>query len=333
MPIKDHLNNEVALSVAVTPDGLSAKSKGRFLAAVDRLAGNLVDQMNAPLERRTAVKRAETEVNVEYVEALGRELITRLKDKAFAERALKQHLGHILREQENKDAVISKTVEQLRLSPPSVEPPDAPEVISEEFMSRFEGYARTAGTEELRAKWAGVLATEIRAPGTISSKVMRVVDEVDAATARLFQELCKHSAGNMVPIPLCGGLNFTEIKMLSDSGLIYDPGITGHLRVGSKAETKGGQEVWIWGVGTAAIGIIPRTTGLALPDIVDTIQNAEGSPGLCIYLLTRAGEAISSIFPPNDNERAQRLKEHLSSVLPDCAVVRYVEIAGELQEA
>jgi hypothetical protein len=48
----DHLDKETSVVVDLTPTGVTAKAKSRFVAAIDRLCGNAVELANTSMENR-----------------------------------------------------------------------------------------------------------------------------------------------------------------------------------------------------------------------------------------------------------------------------------------
>ena len=57
----EHLDKETSVAVDLTPTGVTAKAKSRFVAAVDRLCGNAVELVNTQMERRISRDRAAIE--------------------------------------------------------------------------------------------------------------------------------------------------------------------------------------------------------------------------------------------------------------------------------
>ncbi|ULJ72956.1 DUF2806 domain-containing protein [Rhizobium gallicum] len=164
---EDHLSGETSLSVEFTENGIKAAAKSRAIAAVERLVGNVADLGNAWIEGVTTRQRAKNEGERQLIEAAARYGIERMgQDQDFAERAFGNHFRKVASQQLNKDAVVAEALNDLRSQPPSnVESTSGPNEISDEFMSRFEGYAEGATTEQLRERWGRILAGEIQETG------------------------------------------------------------------------------------------------------------------------------------------------------------------------
>lgn len=104
---EDHLDKETSVSAELTPTGVKASAKSRFVAAVDRLGGNLVELLNTPIEAKTSEKRALAEGRIRAINAITELGLDRLKtDPAFAERAVHSHLTTVFARQSRRRRVI-----------------------------------------------------------------------------------------------------------------------------------------------------------------------------------------------------------------------------------
>ena len=50
-----------------------------------------------------------------------------------------------------------------------------------DFMARFQRYAEDACTDRLRERWGNVLAHEIKNPGSLTHRDLRLIDEAESA--------------------------------------------------------------------------------------------------------------------------------------------------------
>jgi hypothetical protein len=295
----DHLETETSVSVDLTETGITAKAKSRFVAAVDRLGGNLLELANAPLERRVAKQRAISAGEVKLLEAVTAYGIEKLQhDPEFAGRAIGRYFDRVFQKQVNKDQVLLEALEDLRHDPPSEAASTAGKTeLEEEFLNRFEQYAEGASTEQLRQKWGRVLSAEIRAPGTFSVKVLRTVDEIDAQTAKSFEEVCEPSFNNVILKCLSGKLEFGRQAQLVMAGLLIDPGLAGHIAHYVEGKNDQGIELWVFRAADRAVSF-PKGTPIPPNDSDSTgpVIDADGKPSIPVYLLTDAGAAIAEIF-------------------------------------
>ena len=295
----DHLDTETSVSVDLTETGITANAKSRFVAAVDRLGGNLLELANAPLERRIAKQRAISAGEVKLIEAVTAYGIEKLQhDPEFARRAVGQYFDRVFQKQVNKDQVLLEALENLRHDPPSEAASTGGKTeLGEEFLNRFEQYAEGASTEQLRQKWGRVLSAEVRAPGTFSVKVLRTVDEIDAETAKSFEDVCELSFANLIPKCLSGKLEFGRQTQLAMAGLLIDPGIAGHIAQYGDGKDSQGNELWLFRAADRAVSF-PKGTPVPPndPNAMGPVIDADDRPSIPVYLLTDVGAAIAQIF-------------------------------------
>lgn len=310
MAKKDDSNSDISIAGRVAGWDASLRIKSRLVAAWDRLVGNRIDKQSLPLEREAAIKRAKAEQEVAIIRALGKRAIAKLaEDEELAERAMLQHFGAVLAAQRNVEAVVSGAADQLLLSPPKADMDSGPETISEEFSARLEGYARSASTSELREKWAGVLAAEIRIPGTISNKVMRIIDEIPQETASLFNHFCNDCIGNFVPMHLSGDIGYEKRKLLFRSELIDDANLLGPVVNFHENTDSNGLKIWALELGNFSIAI-KRDDNIRQHLQKDNfIVWGDSGPAIRVYALTEAGQTVASIVNRDELNAACRFAE------------------------
>lgn len=321
--MSDHLDRETSVSAEITVSGVRANSRSRFVAAVDRFGGNLVELVNAPMERRIARQRTIAASEAELIAAVTKFGIERLhSDPYFAERVAERHFTRVFEKQRNKDAVLREALEDLRHDQNNEAEIGGP--IDTQFLDRLEHYAEGASSEQLRQKWGRVLSGEIKRPGSFSAKAMRIVDELDGTTARLFESLCTQVFRNVAAKCLTGDLPFGDRKRLVLAGLIIDQGDLGHVSKFEEVATEQGRNLWLLNLGNRRSVSIPKNTELP-HDMTEPapIQAHKSSVAVPVYVLTEVGEAISSIFSPND--APARYVQKLRESLPNIEVVEYYQ--------
>lgn len=327
----DHLSNEISVSAELTPTGVKAAAKSRILSAIDRVVGGAIDRFTPKLEGPAALARSNNVREVRINDALTDKMVEMIHaDPALAERALERHLGSIGRRQENKEAVISLALEDLSQSPPNEDQNNAgPEALDDGFLNRFERVAEDATSDQLRERWARVLAAEIRQPGTFSAKVMRVVDEMDPTTASLFETTCKSRVGDALPKCLLPSLSFNELARLVTAGLLLDAATGGQLRVSTVGADNLGNPLHFLPFGDQVLGVSGQNPlpSLAYSDAAPVLVD-KGNPRVPIYLLTDAGHAISSILENEEEAAFTRLVEQVATALPDVELRTYVKLTA-----
>jgi hypothetical protein len=328
----DHLDKETSLSAEVTPTGVKAQAKSRLVAAIDRLAGNAAEWLNVRLEKGISKRRAQIEGERRLIEAAVQHGVDRLgHDSAFAERALRNHFENVFSEQENKDAVLNEAIEDLNREPPSdADAESGPNTVRQEFLDRFEMYARSASTEELRHRWGRVLAAEIRKPDTFSSKVLRVVDEIDTSTAQVFERVCRYRLADSLVKCLLGELSFDEHVSLISAGLMIDPGIAGHIKLFKEVKDRQGCDLQFLGSGSCGVSfpceaVISNQGNSKLAPII----KEEGQFGMPVYLLTDVGTQVSSILQNNEEVIIAEYADRLAEAIAPFEVRAYRGIGGQ----
>ncbi|PBC22063.1 MULTISPECIES: DUF2806 domain-containing protein [unclassified Mesorhizobium] len=323
---EDSQINNVSVSGELTETGIKASIMSRAVSAWDRLWGAKADKKRAPIDADIAETSALSEARVKMIQALGELGVDRLRsDPEFATRAMENFLPSLLRRQENKDAVLELAVEDLRQNPGSEQESQAgPAELNDAFLNRFERYAEDATDEQIRERWAKVLASEVRKPGTFSSKVLRVVDELDPSTAQLFERVCGFRMGNVIPKALSSNLAFVEAARLVSAGLLVEPGL-GQIRNSAELNDRNGVGLWFWVFGS--LGIAATKSG-DLRHEEGVIQINESKPAIPVYVLTDVGAAIASILPYNLADLTDQLSAKIASAMPESEIRRYILPAG-----
>lgn len=326
---EDHLDKETSLSVELTETGVKASAKSRAIAAFDRLCGNVSELVNIRMERKIFTERALIDGERKMIDAAVQKAVAKIGlDDDFARRVLESGLKASARTQLNKDGVMLEALQDLAATPPSEAQADkGPPELDPVFMDRFEQYAGGASTEELRARWGRVLAAEIRAPGTFSPKVLRATDELDGDTARLFESLMPFRAGEVLVEKLIPKLEFTDRLRLIHSGLIADPGLTGHIRMFGSFTDQAGQS-YATQFGPFIIGF---AKGLSFENGVpeSILKNHEGTPAFDVLILTDVGQALASILPSPDHARlTKKFVERMREALDPEQLRYWRQVAG-----
>lgn len=308
--------DDVSFTGELTETGMKVAARSRFVSAIDRLGGNVVDLLGSPIdgwnERRKA-KLAGEKLLIEAAAKFGVNELT--KDGEFATRVFANHFGKLAREQTNRDAVLEVAAEDLTSSARETGG-EGPAQLDEVFLDRFDAYAAQATTDALREKWGRILASEVRKPGTFSNKVMRVVDELAPETALLFEEVCKHRLSNVLPKCLTGELGYSQLTRLATAELIVDH-TAGQISNFQEVTSSTGEGLWLIPFENRAVAF-PR--GTTVPPIggSDTVSvfKGEKAPATPMYLLTDVGYAISTILDDHSDAAFDRYITRVRADIP-----------------
>lgn len=316
--------HEISIGGELTANGFKANVKSRWASAVDRLWGSKVDKKSIPIEAENAEVAAIAAGRVKMIETLSDLGVERLKsDPEFAARALENFLPSMLRKQENKDAVVELALEDLTAtSQHEEESMSGPETLGDMFLNRFERFAEEATTDEVREKWAKVLAAEIRKPNTFSGKVLRIIDEVEPTTAALFERVCAHHVDGVLLKATLGNLPFHEITALVEAELVVDP-VLGHIRQCREVTDSSGTRLWLFPLGRQAIALSVTSPPPDADKNGTKISDDSGKPALPIYILTDVGRALTSIVPSRTTDLIASAISELMNAAPRSEIRLY----------
>lgn len=317
----DPLNRDTHVAGELTETGLKASTNSRLLAAIDHLAGNAVDLLNLPLERRARLHRAKTDGEVRVIQALARSAAEQVQcDPQFAQLALEQHLDAIVRKQQNKEAVLIEAHEILKSETPSADTGDAEDQpLDEDWLNYFASYAEKATSENMRALWGRILSGEIRQPGAFSLTTLRIVSELSRETATTFQNLATVRIGSAALLNPSGK---TPRDMIHD---VLD------LQAAGLLKGSGGDGQWSQRV--------PVEDGVATMKFWDKLLYVEvADKGITqldipvLALLTKAGSELVSFLPLDVDATFEYLAEIIGSRASKISVhhVLHEAVGGEL---
>jgi len=91
-----------------------------------------------------------------------------------------------MKEQDNREIVVCKTIENIRLNPPESPPNETP---SDDWLNLFGKYAELATSEKMREHWAAILEGEIRRPGAFSFAALQLASVMDEKLARIIENI------------------------------------------------------------------------------------------------------------------------------------------------
>ncbi|PLP60440.1 hypothetical protein CYK37_04700 [Mesorhizobium loti] len=306
---------EISVSTELTETGIKASIKSRALSAWDRYWGSRADKRRSPIDAEIAEINAIANARVKIIDVLGDLGVDKLKhDPSFANRAVDAFLPSLLRRQQNKDAILDIALEDLRHNPGTDgQANEGPQKLDDGFLDRFERYAEDATDEQVRERWAKVLTSEIRKPGTFSIKVLRVIDEMDSDTARAFENVCQNRLTNVLPKALTDELSFATRYLLTTSELLLEPGF-GQVRKAAVVTDFDSNDWWFWPFGSIALAM--RKTANLPPHMANVLHIAEDKPALPTYVLTDVAQRIASILPDHSNDTIRALAKKLIAVAP-----------------
>jgi hypothetical protein len=209
---KDHLSNEIAIGAALDFENRSIKAsvRSRAISSFDRLVGAFFDVKTAVLEKEAdSIRNNKDDDGIPF-------LLTQEDriDAGIKERELRKLF--------NKIKVVEAALVDIKSS--AEESEDTDELMSEDWLNYFENHAENVSSEELRHLWARVLAGEIRKPRTFSLRTLRLISEIDAASAKSFESFVSDRIGDDRILKREGlkGAKLIEAIELEEAGLVQD---------------------------------------------------------------------------------------------------------------
>lgn len=326
------LDGEISATVELTETGAKGAIKSRMANALDWAAGTWIvskfQKRSLDSDERTAINDARLAFIRESKEiALGKIR----DDPDILAPFIKSQFGIDIQKSENRAAAVGYMIEDIKASPPTdKESADGPDTISPDILNRWGRYAEDASSEELRERWGRVLSSEIRRPGLLSPKLLRVIDEINTDTANLFDRLAKLSLDGSIPACLVPKLEFSERTLLVQADLIVDPGVGGHIRHVNKTTSPRGVIYNIFKFNKFALAW-DEAIQAELGDKNDALTKS--SKGVCIpiIVLTEVGKSLALVAGPNEEENFISLCEKVSDKLPKGKLLMFAEVDGDFK--
>jgi hypothetical protein len=191
---------------------------GDLAKPAEKLVEKIADAVGILYEPRRVKNQAKAEAEAERIKRL-----EHIRTE-FHERALIRLLNEELRNQENIDSVISKSLLHLK------ENAD-PEHIDNDLLAAFFEECKQVSTEEMQFLWGKLLAGEANSPGTFSKRTIKTVATLSSHEAELFSHVCRYvmTSGDSytsfiyepeAEIYAANGVGSSMLSRLSEIGLL-----------------------------------------------------------------------------------------------------------------
>jgi hypothetical protein len=297
---------ETAFSIL---DGASlpAPVRRNALKAFDQLCAAAFDIPVAYLEGFAQAKRAENVARADIIRKSGEQIASGLEiDPAYARAAATKFAQKIARERVALDQISSIAAAELKGRSETDQSGEVQE-ISPDWINNFEGEASQKSSSEMQELFGRILAGEIAKPGTFSIRAVKILGQLDAPAAKLFQKLCSVTIamriqdrfldarvpslnGNAASNSLAKyGLSFDNLNTLQEYGLVisdfnswmdYRPAIA-----------QGGKVSLGFMYAGRVYGLVPKEARENLPEL--RIHGVS---------LTKAGRELMTVVPFVGNE-------------------------------
>lgn len=229
--------------------------------------------------------------------------------KNYSEIATASFVARMVREQRNLDAIALHAVQELSGKLPRENAsPIGNEEVADDWLNEFESQARLKSSEEMKALFGKILSGEILKPGAFSIKTIRIISQLDRASAEFFQKFrslssCLKLGDHLVDariISLKGsagsnslseyGISYNVLSMLEEHGLIssdFDSNISYSFCIAEKSIDFGP----VFSFGNRNYKLIPTDLDRYPKDL-----------RLRGVALTKAGKELFGIISPIDVE-------------------------------
>lgn len=212
--------------------------KKNLWKSLGRLVTGLVDIPVAYLESKSESIKGETVALNLFRNRVAEKASTEFtNDNTLMNRAVNYYGSKLLKEQINRESVVEKTAEELKLNPPKE---DTDKNIDEDWLEMFARISESKSNEDVQLILSKILAGEIRKPGSFGPKSLQILTLLDHETALIFRKFCSISyecsqLGDSLTQVICEpfgspgenglqkfGLSYSELTQLQDAGLIQN---------------------------------------------------------------------------------------------------------------
>jgi hypothetical protein len=282
----------------------------RVGSSAAKLASAKIDEPRSAVEDRTiqsaAIGRAVTDSKVAIIQAVTKASVEYIDSNArqIGERALAHGVERLIRDHNNREAVVMKTIEHMSENPP---PEITQEVPSDDWLNLFGRYAENATSEKMREHWAQMLSGEIRKPGSFSFATLHLASILDEQLAQTI-ELVRPWIIEKEHIPLVGpfrkGDLYSALLVLASIGFLHLGDHAMFVEDSDNPDSPSRFET------DKAVVIIPKTP----PATIKLGGNPiifKNEPSLPAASITRSGLELLSVLPPV--EQAAELPEAIKA--------------------
>ncbi|MFN7155859.1 MAG: DUF2806 domain-containing protein [Acidovorax sp.] len=240
MSIDEHKGpGEGALSCAIDPVldaavdtlvSIPAPLRKTAWGVFSRITGAYIDKWVAKAEREPALTRAYTAAEVQQIKATSAHIAAQIQvPPEFPIAAWQRHAEKIVMGQQNLVKICDVAHQELVepwLDDSPLLPSQPHEVISDDWLNTFEAEGAKMSSDYMQRVFGKVLAREIRKPGSVSLRTVRLTAQLDRQVAEMFATYCSMASalldGKEVGILMLITAGKNPVRnALSDFGLSY----------------------------------------------------------------------------------------------------------------
>lgn len=212
--------------------GAPAAVISNAVKVVSRLVGAVGSIPEAWVKGKTQAIKDDADARSTIVKAVAKSAAKQAAaDPAIIDRSLERWVGDLVQHQHNRETIAAITVHELKKVADSALSDDAPTSgtktesdVDDDWLNAFSRFAGNASTDRMQRLWARVAAGEIRKPGSFSLSTLRLVSEIDQATAKDFEKAFAYVIGDCIPVDLAWQNElYTLALRMQARGLFLNP--------------------------------------------------------------------------------------------------------------
>lgn len=219
----------IGLEARISERGLLLNIKSRYFSAKDRLLGSRADKDSVIAEGQALISQAQSKAIAEVISAAGKTFANVVKnDPRLAAAILAGSAEKLFQEYTNINRTLDECEKSLIEMEASSDDGHAPDVdVSDDFLAQMRQYAGMASSSDMQSMLGRILAGELRMPGSISKRSIRLMFELEQGDVRFFEDIVKYKSAHGRDICLPEDFvkhNFQKLLMMQQAGLISDVG-------------------------------------------------------------------------------------------------------------
>lgn len=250
-----------------------------------KLLGKLIEWPEAWMDGHVQKLRDRSRANSIVSDAIANQAAARMSGSdPLASALIEDMLAGHARKLSNKALVFQRAIEHISDDPQTAD--QAKNIPEEDWLNAFGTISQDITSDEMRERFARLLAGEMRKPGSFSVATLRAISSMNQLLAAEFAETCRELIGDFIfsAKKYDVGSSWNRIRMLRDEGL-FSP-VNGSIHEPTCA-TQSADGNYYWDVG-----------------FTDCFLRISFTPGsrseIPVFSLTNVGREIVSILPEAD---------------------------------
>jgi hypothetical protein len=257
-----------------------------------RLLGKIIEYPEAWMDSHVQKIRDKTRLSSSIADAIAKEAAGKISSSdPLVSALIEDMLADHARKLSNKALVLQRAADHISDDPQTAD--QAKHIPQDDWLNTFGTISQDITSDEMRERFARLLAGEMKKPGSFSISTMRVISGMSQVLALQFAEVCQELIGHMIFWSEKYNLGdpWNRICMLRDAGLFSPINSSIHEPKESDQDPDGN---YYWKLG--------------MTECFLRIHFTPGSKSeVPIFNLTNIGREIAAILPKPDYEKNLRV--------------------------